>query len=103
MIRAVYTRYKKRGYDMSKIRSLRNAVRRHITKGYLEVLSVRNNATGAAIAMLSNDDGYVDTAMKIVMGVVGGLALLAIIIAIISATGTSAKTQIANGFNYTGS
>lgn len=74
-----------------------------MTKGYLQALTVRDNAKGAAVAMLSNDDGYIDTAMKIVMGVVGGLALLVIIIAIITATGTSAKTQIANGFNYTGS
>lgn len=87
---------------MSKIRRLRNSVRHHMTRGYLEALTVRNNAKDATIAMMRNDDGYVDTAMKIVIGVVCGLLLLGIFWLITSTAGNAAQTKVNNGFNYNG-
>lgn len=87
---------------MSKIRRLRNSIRHHMIRGYLEALSVRNDAKSAVAAVLSNDDGYIDTAMKIVIGVVVGLALLAIFWLILTTTGNAAQTKINNGFNYNG-
>ncbi|MFT9075964.1 DUF6133 family protein [Ethanoligenens sp.] len=87
---------------MSKIHRLRNSVRHHMTRGYLEALTVRENVKGAAVAVMKNDDGYVDTAMKIVIGVVIGLALLGIFWLIITVTGNAAQTKITNGYNYNG-
>ncbi|ADU27949.1 DUF6133 family protein [Ethanoligenens harbinense] len=88
---------------MQKIRRLQNSVRYHATKGYLHALAVRDNAKGAAFALISNDDGYIDMAMKIIIGVVCGLLIFGVLYAIVQSSGQTAQTKVSNAFNYAGS